>query len=468
MKKILFLILSSITFTHVSAQDHVISGKIKGMMDGEVLMGYYYGNKQYVKDTVEAKNESFEFISSNKFDKGMYFILLPDQQYFQILIDKTMSFSLESNIKNLIAEMKIKGSSENEKFYQYQKYTLKKGIEASKIKEELDNTEENSFKKYNAQEKLENVNKQVKDFKEDFTEKNSDTFFTKLLKAMDPIIIPESPLGENGKIDERFAFNYFKKHYWDHFDLTDDRMIRTPIFHEKMEKYLNEYTLQAPDSINKSLDDLIEKVRASSELFKYVINWATHHYESSKIMGQDAVFVHLVFTYFITQQTPWIDQVKLTNIIDKAMRISPNLIGTVAPFLEIPDERGQNQSLHEIDAPFTVLFFYDPDCGHCKTETPKVKEIIENYANNGVKMYAVCTEFDKEMWQEFIIDQAVESWINVIDIENKSNFRGKYNIMGTPRLYLLDANKKIIAKQIDSIALNEILENEFKKLNLRD
>ena len=153
-------------------------------------------------------------------------------------------------------------------------------------------------------------------------------------------------------------------------------------------------------------------------------------------MGQDAIFVHLVFTYFITQQTPWIDEVKLTNIIDKAMRLSPNLIGTIAPFLDIPDENGENQSLHDIDAEFTALFFYDPDCGHCKTETPKVKEIVANYSDKGVKVYAVCTEFDQEMWQEFIVNQGVESWTNVIDIENKSNFRGKYNIMGLSLIHI--------------------------------
>ena len=81
-------------------------------------------------------------------------------------------------------------------------------------------------------------------------------------------------------------------------------MVRTPIFHGKMEKYLLEYTPQIPDSIIKSLDVLIEKVRESEELFKYIINWSTHHFESSKIMGQDAVFVHLVFTYFHYKTNP--------------------------------------------------------------------------------------------------------------------------------------------------------------------
>ena len=59
--------------------------------------------------------------------------------------------------------------------------------------------------------------------------------------------------------------------------------------------------------------------------------------------------------------------------------------------------------------------------------------------------------------ETFSNNQELEKWINVIDIENQSNFRRKYNIMGTPRLYLLDKNKVIIAKQIDSSTLEEIL-----------
>ena len=72
------------------------------------------------------------------------------------------------------------------------------------------------------------------------------------------------------------------------------------------------------------------------------------------------------------------------------------------------------------------------------------------------------------MWKEFIVEKEIDNWINVIDLENESNFRGKYNIMGTPRLYLLNEKKKIIAKQIDSEALSEILENEFKKLEQKN
>lgn len=463
--RLLCFIITLLCLNSVSiAQGYSIFGKVSGVEDGDVLLGYYYGEKQYVKDTVQSIQGNFHFHSDEDLDAGMYFILLPDKQFFQLIIDETKEFSLETSASNMIGDMVVQGSKENELFYEYQKFTRLKSIEVEPLKLELNKLEQDSKKYEKVQKKLQAINDEVETYKLDYMNMNEATFFVKLLRAMEPISIPTAPILENGNIDSTFQYKYFKEHFWDHFDLTDDRMIRSPIFHDKMKKYIIDYTPQVADSINKYVDILIEKTRKSPELFKYIVNWTTHYYESSKIMGHDAVFVHLVFNYFITRQTPWIDEVQLTNIIDKAMRISPNLIGTTAPYLQIPDDKGVVQDLHKIEAPFTLMFFYDPDCGHCKKETPLVRDVAEKYAQQGVKVYAVCTEFDEEMWKEFIKDQEIEDWINVIDLENTSNFRGKYNIMGTPRLYVLDANKTIIAKQIDAEALEEILENEFKKL----
>jgi thiol-disulfide isomerase/thioredoxin len=328
----------------------------------------------------------------------------------------------------------------------------------------LKTLDKDSKKRIKLENKIKIINEEVATFKADFLAANPKQLFAKILLALEPISIPESPILESGVMDSTFQYIYFKKHFWDAIDLSDDRMVRTPVFHTKMEKFLVEYTPQISDSIVKYVDVLIAQLPKDSDLFKYVVNWTTHHYESSKIMGHDAVFVHMVFTYFITRQAPWVDEVQLTNIIDKAMRISPNLIGSIAPFITLPDDKGVVQDMHSIEAPFTILFFYDPDCGHCKKETPLVKETLEKYMDRGVKVYAVCTEFDDVMWKEFIVEFGVEDWINVNDIENTSNFRGKYNVMGTPRLFVLDAKKKIIAKQIDAAALDEILENEFKIL----
>ena len=447
------------------AQNYSISCQIDGLSDGDVLLGYYYGDKQYVKDTVQSVNGAFVFQFDEALESGMYFMLLADEQFFQLIIDESKTFSLHSSVSNLVGGMEIENSNENKLFYDYQQFTQQKGIEVQPIKTQLQTAEKGTKKAEKLQAKLSAVNAEVAEFKSAYMDTYQNSLFVKMLKALEPINIPEPPVMANGTIDSTFQYKYFKSHFWDNIDLTDDRMVRTPIFHDKMKKYIVDYTPQVADSITKYVDLLIAEARPSEEVFKYIVNWTTHHYESSKIMGHDAVFVHMVFSYFVTRQVTWVDEVQLTNIIDKAMRISPNLIGSIAPFMTLPDDKGVLQDMHSIEAPFTILFFYDPDCGHCKKETPLVRETLEKYMDRGVQVYAVCTEFDDEMWKEFIVEFGVQDWINVNDLENISNFRGKYNIMGTPRLYVLDAKKKIIAKQIDADALDEILENEFKLLD---
>ena len=448
--------LALITFFFISqnifSQQLKISGEIVGLENSDVIFGYYYGEKQYIKDTISCINGKFVISSIDNVDKGVYFILLNDNQNFQILINEDLIFSFKTNISEIISEMKFINSDENSKFYEFQKFTSKKNNEVLPLKNKLEAITKDDLEYSEIFDKIEKINLEVINFKNNFIEKNLNSFFVKLLKSNEQITIPQ-----DFQTDEKSKYFYFINNFWNNFDLSDSRMLFTPIFHNRLEDYISKYTPQIPDSINKYLDILLSKVRASDKLFEYIINWSTYKYESSKIMGHDAIFVHIVYKYFMTGQVNWIDDVKLTNIIDKAMRLNPNLIGKKAPFLKLKNEYDEYKDLHKITSDYTVLSFYDPDCGHCKKEIPKIKKITDEFSRKVVQVYAVCTEFDSTIWRQFIKKNELEKWINVIDIENQSNFRRKYNIMGTPRLYLLDKNKVIIAKQIDSSTLEEIL-----------
>lgn len=448
--------LALITFFFISqnifSQQLKISGEIVGLENSDVIFGYYYGEKQYIKDTISCVNGKFVISSRDNVDKGVYFILLNDNQNFQILINEDLIFSFKTNISEIISEMKFINSDENSKFYEFQKFTSKKNYEVLPLKNKLEAITKDDSEYSEIFDKIEKINQEVINFKNNFIEKNLNSFFVKLLKSNEQITIPK-----DFQTDEKSKYFYFINNFWNNFDLSDSRMLFTPIFHSRLEDYISKYTPQIPDSINKYLDILLSKVRASDKLFEYIINWSTYKYESSKIMGHDAIFVHIVYKYFMTGQVNWIDDVKLTNIIDKAMRLNPNLIGKKAPFLKLKNEYDEYKDLHKITSDYTVLSFYDPDCGHCKKEIPKIKKITDKFSRKVVQVYAVCTEFDSTIWRQFIKKNELEKWINVIDIENQSNFRRKYNIMGTPRLYLLDKNKVIIAKQIDSSTLEEIL-----------
>src|SRR6185295_10024677 len=242
------------------------------------------------------------------------------------------------------------------------------------------------------------------------------------------------------------AYLYFKAHFWDNVDFSDNRLLRTPIFGAKLNKYIHDLTMQTPDSLNKESDFLIAKAKADSEMYKYVVWWLTYTHENSKIMGMDAVFVHLVENYYMTGKTWWLDSITMNKMIDRARKIAPNLIGNVAPELALKDSAGNWQILSKVPAKYTVLVFWDPTCGHCEKEIPRLKLTYDSLLAKGVniKVYAVDIEVDVDKWKKFVHDHNL-NWINVNDPQHQSNFRQLYDIYSTPVIYILDEKKVIRA-----------------------
>ena len=475
MKNFLF-VLSFIYCLSLSAQSskYKIEGEISGIEDTEIILAYYFGGKQYAKDTALSKNGKFIFTGDEKLDGGMYLVVLPDQKWFDIIISE-QKFSFKTSLNNLIGDMKFTNSKENTPFYKYLNYINLKQQEVAPIREKLKTASSEETK--NLKKIQEKVDKEVMNYRKNFLKNNKNIFFSKIIKATIDPIIPESPKDKNGKVDETFPFRYYKKHFWDNLDFSDSRILRTPLFHSKMEQYLDKMTAKNPDSIIVSANTLIEKAKANEEIFRYVVSHVTSKYERSKIMGMDAVFVNMVENYYITNMCPWVEEEQLKKIIERAEKIAPNLIGKVAsefidiygrPFMK--DLNGKTHTIQSIEADYTLLVFYGPTCGHCKTEIPKIKNTIDSLISlkYDIKTLAVATEFDVEEWKKFIKDQKTDSWINVADISHdddgnplaSSDWRDKYDIYSTPVVYLLDKEKRIVAKRISHQQFADIITRE--------
>jgi len=275
---------------------------------------------------------------------------------------------------------------------------------------------------------------------------------------------PEAPI-VNGVKDSTFQYRYFKAHYFDKVDFSNPWLLRTPVFESKVKFYLDKLTYQIPDSISKSCFVICDKAKASNdEMYKYCVVYCTSTYESSKIMGMDGVFVDMVEKYYKTNQTPWVDSVTMYKITDRAQKLKPLLLGKVAPNLIMLDTNDIFQNMYSIKARFTILCFWDPDCSHCKKEVPVLYEEYQKLKTKDVKVMAVCTETERNKWTEFIIKHKLD-WTNVADIELHNNFRSIYDITSTPVVYVLDKNKKILAKRLPVEKLSEFIEHQIKMEN---
>jgi len=344
MKKI-FLLLAVVSFYLTSnsqtlaellqqkKEGHKITGAVSGLKDSTVMLAYYFGGKQYATDTANVVNGKFIFEGDKKLKGGMYLVVLSESRYFDIIVSE-QHFSFTTKSDDLVGAMTFKNSKENPAFYEYLNFITNMQKEVTPLRKQLE-TAEGKNKKV-LQEKASEVDKKVKEFRSNFIKNHSDKFFTKIINATTEPVIPESPLDSLGNPDKTFPYRFYKKHFWDNIDFSDERMLRTPIFYSKMDQYLDKLTAKHPDSINVSADVLVEHSRANSEIFQYVVSYITSTYERSKIMGMDAVFVHMVENYYITNQCNWVDSTQLVKIADRAQKIAPNLIGRKASeFLDL-------------------------------------------------------------------------------------------------------------------------------------
>lgn len=466
-KQLLTLILPLALITSAQAQkkdakeSHEIKVTVKGLKEGSsCLLANYYGEKQYIKDSAKANAKGeVVFKGDDKLQEGVYLFVLPNKKYFDFIMDEGQHFSLDADSTDFIKTMKISGSQENKFFYDYQNFMQVKQKQIEPLRADLKKVKDKDSTK-TIQDKLTAYEKEIKEYKGNFIKNNPKSFVAKLFKAMDEPEVPEAPILANGRKDSTFSYRYYKYHYWDNWDFSDERLMYTPVFHNKIKFFMDKLTPQMPDSINVSTDILVEKSRANKEVFKYIVYWLTYNYESSNIMGMDAVFVHMVDKYYVTKQAFWVDSTQLYKITNRAYTLKPLLIGKKAPLINMADSTGKMMSLYDIKAKYTVVVFWDHGCGHCKKEIPKLAEAYKNKLKaKGVQVYAVETEDKPEEWKKFIKEHQL-NWINVLEKDDYKRAVTKkiYDIYSTPVIYLLDENKIIKAKRIDSEQLDGIID----------
>ena len=440
-----------------------IKVKITGLKDTSCYLANYYGEKQYIKDTAKVDaNGRFEFKGDDALPGGIYLVVMPNKKYFEIIVDKEQFFSIETDTIDFYLKMKIKGSAENLLFCDYMKFIISQQKIADPLREKLKTLKDNKDSTKILQEKLNNVDKAVKDFKLKFMKDHPAELLSKVFKCSQDIELPDPPTLPNGKKDSAFVYRYYKAHFFDNVDFNDERLLRTPVFPPKISQYYNNVVLQHPDTLIKDADALIERAKDNKEVFKYIVWYITNQSESSKVMGMDAVFVHMVETYYMTNRAYWVSAAILQKMTDRAMQIKPILLGKKAPNLVMYDLNWKEYELHKIEGKYTILYFWDPDCGHCQKETPKLGEYYKKVKSQGVVVYAVGSIGDVKPWEKYIKDHDL-NWLNVIDAKNNTKYKHIYDIYSTPVIYLLDENKNILAKRISVDQLEEMLNNRLKK-----
>jgi thiol-disulfide isomerase/thioredoxin len=305
----------------------------------------------------------------------------------------------------------------------------------------------------------------MKEYLNNVVATNKGNMLATLVKAIIPPEIPEFEIPAGVKNPDSLKwvlnYNYNKDHFFDNIDLTDERLIRTPILYSKLDVFFKNVVIQAPDSINREIDRIISKCQSSYKVFQFVSVFLFNHFRTSEIMGHDAVMVKLADDIYLSGKADWVTKEFKDDLRKQVDLIRPNLIGKKAQNLVMDSYKGIFVSLYDIEKEFTILYFWEPDCGHCKEATPKLKTYYEKAKNENIEVFAVCTTADKEKWSKYIEENKL-TWINGWDPKRGSHFDYYFNVQSTPMVYILDKDKKIIAKKLAVENIGSFIDNYRK------
>jgi thiol-disulfide isomerase/thioredoxin len=448
---LLFWISAIITYAQ---SGYKIDFKVKGWKDTTVYLGHYYGEQTYLKDTARANAQgAFYFDNAKTLPQGVYFLVLNKSKIFDFVVGSDQQFTLETASEDYVKNMIVKGDEDNQLFFENMHFNMERNMEAEPFIKILRDSTLSDDQKKSAKESFSKINDKVAAYQKELVAKNPKLLTVRLIRANQPIDIPPAPKKANGNIDSTFQLRYYREHFFDNFDLADDAFLRMPrpFYQEKIKEYLNKLYPPIPDTILVAIDKMVAKAKRNPETYKYLVWNCVFLYQNPEIMGLDAVYVGLYDKYFASgEMNYWITDPVKKNLKDYAEKLRGSLVGKTGANLIMQDQNLQPRSMYDIKAKYTILFIFDPDCGHCKEETPKLVDFYnKNKTKLNVEVYAVSADTSMVKMKNYIRDMKMP-WITVNGPRTylPKHYSELYHADTTPALYILDNKHKIIAKKL--------------------
>lgn len=441
-----------------------ITVRLSNSTDTALLLAHYFGTKQYIDDTAFRNKQGYFIFEGNETLKDGMYLIAGDKKnkYFDFFLTRSHKMEFSCNPNDIVHTMQVKGSDDNKAFFEYIRFLGSKQTEIEPYNNWLKN---NSTKKDSiaiVKNRINEIDKEVKEYINNFCTSNQGYLSANFVKANNEPEYLSYITDKEGKIDSSLIYITYKTHYFDNFTFSDPRLIYTPVFAQKIDFYLDKLTAPVLDSLQLEIDKIMQSSVVNKEMQKYMAWFLSLKYETSQIMGHDALFVYIVKKYLEPGKVEWQYPEVKDNILKRVNTLEPLLLGKPAPNLILLDTLNVPHSLIATKAKYTLVFFWESNCGHCNQEMPKILKFYDEFHQKyNLEVYGISTDTSMVKWKTYIVKNKMK-WINVNGhLSLSGSYHKLYDIRSTPIMYLLDEDKKILTKFLltDEIS-NVILKRE--------
>lgn len=254
---------------------------------------------------------------------------------------------------------------------------------------------------------------------------------------------------------------YMREHYWDKFDFSDTTFINR-IDSTRM---LTAFAVYATGYVHDTLayrymPRLMQRASTSKRMYTYFLMLAEGVlHDPNSPLRNDEKYIPVLES---AVQSEWLDEYERMPYEYDLEIARQNRIGHTANDFTFTLASGRTGRLHNIKAGYTLIFISNPGCPMCRDikeqiiASPMLQELSER---KELKVLVIYPDTDLEAWREHLADYPT-SWINAYDADQRIEKERLYDLKAIPALYLLDKQKRVMAKDCTDVALIEKLLSE--------
>ncbi len=416
---------------------------IGGSAGKKIFLANYYGNQLFYTDSAVANAQGLAvFDRKGGYKPGLYAVL-PGQGRFEVVLNEPLvKMSTESS--DLVGKLRVIESRENILHHVDRK--------AAAALSEPERTKSLTA----------------------LADANKGTFAASLIRMeLEPEKVEiQRP---DGTPDSAATADRWRAHYWDNTDLTDNRIVGTPVFQNRLEMLLAVGLPQQPEPISNYLDSLIIRTGQAEDVKRFIVSLATKKYAEHPTQGLGAVCVKMAQRYVCTEPgnkpaAVWKPEDSWRKTCAKAARKASLLIGAKSRDIVLADTTGKKWiSMHDMPQSCVIVALWGPHCSHCKQAIPLLYEkYVSELKALDVGVYAVAETTDGELftdWKKFVKENKLD-WVNVgvpwpeygdwrtnperlkgsPTTKESLNYPETWEMTGTPKFYVLDKERRMVSQ----------------------
>lgn len=431
MRKLLTFILLILCSLTVKGGGFKISAKLLNADTGKAFLSYYFEDKRYlVGQGVLPVNGLYVFEGENPLPAGIYSIIAPgNSTWADVIVDKNNQvFSFRADVKDIQKTAKISGSEINSAFFDYQRKMTKLVIQQN----ELD-TAKKLARDSSLIDKIDiglsEIDQKYDELRRLTIEKYKGEFLADILDCMN-------------------ATSYPGREMWNHVNLAQDGLIRTPFFYKCIRAHIARNIEKSTSVINSECDFLICSADKNLNVQRYISSYLLNFYQTYYKAGMNEVYVHLAENFFLHDSITDLPQENKKAIETQRNIFRSSMIGAKAEDVKLCNTKNADSCriVSSSAGKMLLLLLWSNGCGHCDSAENSLKVFYPDLVNQNINVVSVCTDTHSFETLKKYADDKNFPWNNYCDSENHSRFREYYYSVSTPQMYIVDNKGTIIRK----------------------